>query len=150
MTKIADWTQKMTLVDPQVDLFRGSRPFSGRWPTRGFVTANGAYSTGSGSASPSEGAEFSSSRTMSLSEVLEPSVPARFFLSPRACQGILRRAAKRERALPDDLRTALERVASRAPSPHPTDTMDDEAREETEATTSSHRHYKAEDDADTE
>jgi hypothetical protein len=39
-----------------------------------------------------------------LSEVLEDgSVPRRFYLSARACQGILRRAEKRGKQLPADL-----------------------------------------------
>jgi len=50
----------------------------------------------------------------SLSDVLEPtgSVPQRYYLSARACAGILRRAANRERELPELLRLALERVGT--------------------------------------
>ncbi len=49
----------------------------------------------------------------SLSDILEDSssVPQRYYLSPKACSGILRRAEKRGRALPEALREALERVA---------------------------------------
>ena len=48
----------------------------------------------------------------SLSETLEAgAVPPRFFLSAKACQGILRRAAKRGKELPSALRIALERTA---------------------------------------
>jgi hypothetical protein len=44
----------------------------------------------------------------SLSQVLETtSIPQRFFLSPRACAGILRRAEKRGKELPPALQTAL-------------------------------------------
>lgn len=47
-----------------------------------------------------------------LSDVLESSqVPEKYYLSPKACRGILRRAEKRGRALPPSLQTALERVA---------------------------------------
>jgi hypothetical protein len=43
-----------------------------------------------------------------LSDTLETGdVPQRFFLSAKACQGILRRAEKRGKALPDGLRNAL-------------------------------------------
>jgi DNA (cytosine-5)-methyltransferase 1 len=38
-------------------------------------------------------------------------IPQRFYLSPRACAGILRRAEKRGKTLPDMLRRALESVA---------------------------------------
>jgi hypothetical protein len=48
----------------------------------------------------------------SLSEILETGrIAPRYFLSPRACAGILRRAAKRGKKLPDLLAAALESVA---------------------------------------
>jgi len=44
----------------------------------------------------------------SLSDVLETGVvPQRFYLSAKACQGILRRAAKRGKKLPQQLHDAL-------------------------------------------
>ena len=39
-------------------------------------------------------------------------MPERFSLSPKACQGILRRAEKRGKELPEVLKVALERQAS--------------------------------------
>jgi len=49
----------------------------------------------------------------SLSQVLETtSIPQRFFLSGKACAGILRRAEKRGKALPEALRQALEAVST--------------------------------------
>ena len=48
----------------------------------------------------------------SLSETLETGeVDRRFFLSSRACQGILRRAEKRQKTLPEQLANALSMVA---------------------------------------
>lgn len=47
----------------------------------------------------------------SLSQVLEPSVHSKYFLSPRACAGILRRAANRGKDLPPMLLRALQAVA---------------------------------------
>ena len=48
----------------------------------------------------------------SLSDVLETGeVPERYFLSARACAGILRRAEARGRALPPHLIVALKAVA---------------------------------------
>ena len=38
-------------------------------------------------------------------------VPEKYYLSPKACQGILRRASVRGKELPEVLRTALERQA---------------------------------------
>lgn len=49
----------------------------------------------------------------SLSDVLETGdVPQRYYLSAKACAGILRRAEKREKELPSDLSAALLAVAS--------------------------------------
>jgi len=48
----------------------------------------------------------------SLSDILETGdLPQRFFLSAKACKGILRRAEKRGKELPTQLRRALEQVA---------------------------------------
>ncbi len=52
------------------------------------------------------------SSVCSLAEILEPSVAQKFYLSPKACAGILRRAAKRGKELPPMLKAALEAVAS--------------------------------------
>ena len=47
-----------------------------------------------------------------LSHVLETGpIPERFFLSPKACAGILRRAEKRRKALPLLLEQALQQTA---------------------------------------
>ena len=43
-----------------------------------------------------------------LSEILEDNVPEKYYLSPKACLGILRRAKNKGRKLPDNLRIALE------------------------------------------
>ncbi|MEY4705754.1 MAG: hypothetical protein RL042_1959 [Nitrospirota bacterium] len=51
----------------------------------------------------------------SLSQILEAgTVPRRFYLTPRACAGILRRAEKRGKVLPTPLRSALIAVAETA------------------------------------
>lgn len=53
----------------------------------------------------------------SLSDVLEAHVHPRFFLSRRAAQGILRRAAARGRALPPDLLASLVMLAANRTTP---------------------------------
>jgi hypothetical protein len=50
----------------------------------------------------------------SLSQILQDNVPAKYSLTPRACRGILARAAKRGRNLPPDLEAALRSVAERS------------------------------------
>ena len=53
----------------------------------------------------------------SLSDILETgTVPPRFYLSAKACQGILRRAERRGKALPERLREALALVAGLTPA----------------------------------
>lgn len=55
-----------------------------------------------------------------LSGVLEASAHPKFFLSPKACNGILRRAQKRGRELPTDLYLALLAVSEEGTTPEPT------------------------------
>ena len=74
-----------------------------------FWTLNGAEHTGI--QEPSRNAEG----VCSLSDVLEISqVPQRFYLSAKACQGILRRAERRGKELPTMLKKALEAVAMKS------------------------------------
>ena len=47
-----------------------------------------------------------------LSQILQVGVPSTYFLSPKACLGILRRASARGKELPEVLRIALEQQAS--------------------------------------
>lgn len=54
------------------------------------------------SESPKGGAGFS------LSQILQDTVPSKYYLSKAACFGILRRAEKRGKELPPQLRKALE------------------------------------------
>ena len=74
-------------------------------------------SAGMGYRGVSSTANFSESPNVAvvctLSDILEPRAPRRFFLSARAAAGILRRAKKRGRILPEHLRRALESVATR-------------------------------------
>ena len=59
----------------------------------------------------------SAAAVCSLSQVLEVgNVPPRFYLTPKACAGILRRAAKRGKDLPGPLRAALANVATQTPA----------------------------------
>jgi len=94
---------------PQFDLFAShhSEPFSETWPSSGMGT-RGVCWTASTSEYPRDAA------VCSLSDILEPEVDAKYFLSPKACRGILRRAEKRGKELPCLLRQALERTAKGA------------------------------------
>jgi hypothetical protein len=47
-----------------------------------------------------------------LSQILEANAPEKYYLSPKACAGILRRAEKRGKELPPMLKEALEEVVA--------------------------------------
>ena len=73
------------------------------WETDGaWLTAFSTLNTG---VSPSAEQEST------LSQILLAEVPEKYYLSPKACQGILRRASARGKELPEVLRKALERQA---------------------------------------
>ncbi|MDO5722761.1 MAG: hypothetical protein Q4P06_09530 [Actinomycetaceae bacterium] len=67
----------------------------------------GVYSTHNTSAYPNDAAS-------TLHAILQARVHPRFFLSPRACQGILNRAAAKNKTMPEVLATALQAVAAQA------------------------------------
>ena len=50
--------------------------------------------------------------SVTLTAILQANVPEKYSLSPRACQGILRRALIRGKELPEVLRIALEKQAN--------------------------------------
>ena len=86
-----------------------SPPSSRKWGSGGvgslteFLTFNGSECHNDAAAS-------------SLSDILEAGeVPQKYFLSAKACAGILRRAEKRGKALPVQLEEALTAVASARP-----------------------------------
>jgi hypothetical protein len=71
------------------------------------------------------GESFSLPCLVNLSQVLETTpVHQRYFLSAKACEGILRRAAKRGKELPPALKDALEAVVSRATLTEPCSTKE--------------------------
>ena len=66
----------------------------------------GVYSTLNITESPSD------VRESTLSQILDLNAPAKYSLSAKACLGILRRAEKRGKVLPDMLREALNEVVN--------------------------------------
>jgi hypothetical protein len=77
------------------------------WSNAGMAFAGG-YLTLSISEFPSAAA------VCSLSEVLETDAPQKYYLSAKACRGILRRAEKRGKMLPTHLEATLRTVATKA------------------------------------
>ena len=74
------------------------------WSNAG-MASRGGFLTLNISEFPSDG------EGCSLSEVLETDVPPKYYLSPRACRGILRRAELRGKKLPERLLLALTQAA---------------------------------------
>lgn len=54
----------------------------------------------------------SAGRESTLWQILEANAPVKYYLSARACEGILRRAERRGKALPPMLREALEEAVA--------------------------------------
>ena len=48
-----------------------------------------------------------------LSQILQVNAPEKYYLSAKACEGILRRAERRGKKLPDMLKTALEQMIAK-------------------------------------
>ena len=74
------------------------------WCNARGLKSHGGYWTHNIGECPNAAAESS------LSQILQPmaDVPEKYYLSPRACAGILRRAKERGKKLPEELRMALE------------------------------------------
>ena len=80
--------------------------------TRARSWATVILSPGASSTPRRVGASHRDGSVYLLSSILMDNVPERFSLSPKACQGILRRAEKRGKELPQVLKAALERQAN--------------------------------------
>lgn len=80
------------------------------WMASGMVW-HGGFLTRSSSEWPSNAA------VSFLSDILESAPPSRYCLSPTACDGILRRAARRGKSLPKQLEEALVAQASQSRVP---------------------------------
>ena len=128
LTLVATWPSNISalLMRCAHDGWSGrTSPVSCRWTEDGRLEPSSEGWRNSGMGSPTEcwtlnTSEFnhtlvpfhSDDAVCSLSDILETGdVPQRYYLSAKACAGILRRAEKRERELPRLLRRALERVA---------------------------------------
>lgn len=92
-----------------------SLPYSLSWTGSGLM-ADGELLMLSSSESPSSDDGF---LACSLADILEPNAPLKYSLSPKAAAGVLRRAAKRGRELPEPLLRALIQVASMGKTPTP-------------------------------
>ena len=98
---------------PSAELHSGS--YSRSWMNSGTVW-RGEYSMrnspeyATGRLVDSSGRSRNAAGASSLSEFLEARTPQRYSLSAKACEGIIRRAEKRGKDLPEMLRKALEQA----------------------------------------
>jgi hypothetical protein len=104
------WSERLLEEVPLFDLTLVESGMQVWLPTDGERYRGGCW-TADTSEWPNGGDGFS---RVSLSEILLRIGPdERYWLSPKACSGILRRASRRGKALPESLQQALEARASR-------------------------------------
>lgn len=83
-------------------------PDSGKWPYSGLLLDEvGGYQLPGGCTMLNTGVYPSVVRESRLSQILEDLVPEKYYLSKKACLGILTRAARRGKELPPELKAAL-------------------------------------------
>src|SRR6056297_2667220 len=93
-------------------------PSSGRWQNSGMGGPTESWTLSTCEHADSEGRFPSDGDVCSLSRILETGdVPRRFYLTPKACAGILRRAERRGKQLPMMLHRALAQVAGDSSGP---------------------------------
>ena len=87
-------------------------PSSGAWSNSGMASPTEFLTLSSSEHSDTLGPSHNAGAVCSLSDILEiGDVPQRYYLTEKACKGILRRAEKRGKSLPPLLLRALEAVA---------------------------------------
>lgn len=96
---LPEWCRRFLATDGNLRASASAHPTDGHVP--------GECWTRNGSESPNDVA------VCSLSDILMPNAPERYYLSRRAARGILRRCEKRGRTLPIALTVALEALAGR-------------------------------------
>ena len=112
------WFGRTCPVSCQADKDGTLVPSSGRWQNSGMGSPTESWTLSTCEHADFEGRSPSDGAVYSLSDILETGdVPQRYFLTPRACAGILRRAEKRGKDLPPILLRALRAVAGASSEP---------------------------------
>ncbi len=92
-------------------------PSSGCWGNSGMGSPTAFLTLNKSEQAASRELSLNGGAVCSLSDILETgTLPPRFYLTARACLGILRRAGKRGKALPPPLQRALAAVAGLEPT----------------------------------
>ena len=87
------------------------KPPNGKWNNAGAASWERISPSHGGCSMRSIGEFPKEENASTLSQILIAGVPEKYYLSPKACQGILRRASVRGKELPEVLKKALERQA---------------------------------------
>lgn len=94
-----------------------SLPSSGRWQNAGMGSPTAFLTLSTSEHADTLGPSRNGGAVCSLSDILETGdVPRRYYLTAKACRGILRRAEKRGKVLPPQLARALQAVAGSEPT----------------------------------
>lgn len=92
-------------------------PSSEGWQTAGMVSPTECWTLSLSEWTDLDGLSLNDDGVCSLSDILETGdVPPQYYLSAKACRGILRRAEKRGKDLPPLLARALKAVAGSEPT----------------------------------
>ena len=92
-------------------------PSSGGWGNSGMGSPTECWTLSTCEHADTLGPSHNAAVVCSLSDILETGdLPQRFYLTAKACQGILRRAEKRGKVLPPPLARALAAVAASGPT----------------------------------
>jgi hypothetical protein len=103
--KLSSWRMSQDFYQATTDAISESSSLV--WPTQGIATSNGVCLIRNSSESPNVAVESS------LSQVLETEVSPKYSLSAKAAEGIIRRAERRGKTLPEPLRKALMSVVEK-------------------------------------
>jgi len=94
-----------------------SPPSSEGWQNAGMVSPTECWTLSMSEWTGMDGLSLNDDGVCSLSDILETGdVPRRYYLSAKACVGILRRAENRGKTLPPQLQRALAAVADSEPT----------------------------------
>ena len=112
----AGWFGRTSPVSCRLGGGKILEPCSEGWGNSGMGSPTECWTLNTSEHAASAGLSPSDDAVCSLSDILETGdLPQRYFLSAKACRGILRRAEKRGKELPGRLREALERVVTLTP-----------------------------------
>ena len=107
--KTSDASSKSSLKSAGTAQYLDLTKANGNQPERSWMTVTASRG---GSSTRNTGECPSVARESTLWQILQADAPEKYYLSARACEGIMRRAERRGKALPPMLREALEEAVA--------------------------------------